>query len=200
MDRESEIYAMIICNASSLGHAIGGGMQLKVGMSLRQLTRTCTLAVVLTLSIANVAMATGLPSAGNYFLFVGPDYGFNFDSVHKYVNFTFTIINWNSRDVFIRGIGQNGPGLLHLVSSGSGMHSKLVIPSGLGKTLKVLPNKSIGVSLWYQITDCAKVPDGDGPLALDVSLRSGKWQRVGLEMPGYPPTQWQKSMANSVCP
>lgn len=169
-------------------------------MFRRRIIRVGALAAALTLSNTNWAMATGIQSANRFLLSTGSKIQETGDPIHKFVSYTFTIVNGNSRDVFIRDVGQNGPGLQLLVPSGSGMNLKLIKPFGLGKTLTVLPHKSIGLTVWFQITNCAKVPVGNWPLPIDVSWGSGKWQRVGLQMPSPPSAQWQKFMADSVCP
>lgn len=157
------------------------------------------LAGVLTLSTGDLAMATGIRSADDYFLSTGPTYQAYGDRIHQYVSETFTLTNGNSRDVLVRRIGQNGPGLQLLVSSGSGKTQKLIPPSGPGKTRIVPPHKSIRLTVWYHVSDCAKVPKGSWPLTMDVAWSSGKWQRVGLQMPSTPSVQWQMALTGWVC-
>ena len=163
---------------------------------------TCVIAsliAVLTLGTGNVAMAAGIRSANDYFLSTGPTYQVSGDKIHEYVSETFTLVNGNSREILVRKIGQNGPGLQLLVSSGLGKSQKLIPPFGPGKTQSVPPHKSIRFTVWYHVSDCAAVPKGSWSLTLDVAWRSGKWQRVSLQMPSDPSVPWPRSMTDFVC-
>ena len=62
------------------------------------------------------AMASGFPNANTYGLTTGPTFQTYADPVHKYVSYTFTLVNGSSRDADIRQIGQNGPDMQLLVS------------------------------------------------------------------------------------
>jgi hypothetical protein len=147
-----------------------------------------------------LSMAAGLPSAERYSLVPGPDTQMYSDTIHKYVSYSFTIVNEGARNVFIRHIGQSGPGLELLVPTGTGMNQRLIRPTGVGKTLTVRAHKSTGVTLWFQVNNCAKVPTGNWPIPLDASWGSANWQRVNLRLSFGDPVQWQKSIADSVCP
>lgn len=166
-------------------------IMLKMTNAQCRILRIGALAAVLTLSTGDLAMAAGIRSADDYFLSTSPTYHAYGDSVHKYVSETFTLTNGNSREVLVHRIGQNGPGLQLLVSSGSGKTQKLIPPSGSGKTRIVPPHNSIRLTIWYHVSDCAKVSKGPWPLTMDVAWSSGKWQRVGLQMLGTPSVQFR---------
>jgi len=157
------------------------------------------LVAVLTLGVGNVAMASGIRDADAYFLSTGPTYQMSGDRIHKYVSETFTLVNGNAREILVRKVGQNGLGLQLLVSAGSGKAQKLTAPSGPGRTKVVPPHKSIRLTVWYHVSDCAKIPKVSWPLTMDVAWSSGRWQRVSLQMPsGSVP--WPRSMTDFVCP
>ena len=159
-----------------------------------------SLVVVLALGTGNPAMAAGIRSASNYFLSTGPTYQMSGDRVHQYVSETFTFTNGISREVRIRMIGQNGPGLRLRVPSGSRTTQKLIPSTGSEKVQTVPPHKSIRLRVWYYISDCARVPKGIWPLTMDVAWSSGKWQRVSLQMPSGLSVPWLRSMTDLVCP
>jgi hypothetical protein len=151
-----------------------------------------SLVAVLTLGIGNLAMASGIRSANDYFLSTGPTFEVRGDRIHKNVSETFTIVNGNSRTVLVRQIGQNGPGLQLLIPH------KLIPLSGAGPTHKVPPHGSIQLIIWYHVSDCAGVPKGSRSLTMEVAWTSGKWQRVSLQMPSGP-VPWPRSMTDLVC-
>ena len=159
-----------------------------------------SLVAVLTLGTGNLAMASGISSANDHFLSTGPTFQMSGDRIDKYVSETFTLVNGNAREILVREIGQNGPGLQLLVSSGSGKTQKLIPPSGPGRTQFVPPHKSIRLTVWYYVSDCVKVPKGSWPLTMDIAWSSGKWQRVSLQMPSDPSVPWPRSMTDFVCP
>jgi len=159
-----------------------------------------SLLAVLILGTGDLAMAAGTRSADSRFLSTGPDFQTYSDSGHKYVSETFTLVNGNSREILVRKIGQNGPGLQLLVPSGSRTTQKLIPPSGSGATHAVLRHKSIRLTVWYHVSDCAKVPRGSWPLTMDVAWTAGKWQRVRLQMPSNSSVPWPRSLTNLVCP
>ena len=146
------------------------------------------------------AMASGFPNANTYGLTTGPTFQTYADPVHKYVSYTFTLVNGSSRDADIRQIGQNGPGMQLLVSVGSGMASKLVPPTGPGRIQTVLAHKSLRLTVWFRISNCATVPKGSWPLKMDVGWSTQKLLRVSLTMTSAGSLQWQKFLADSVCP
>jgi hypothetical protein len=158
-----------------------------------------TLVAVLTLGTGTLALADGVRGASDYFLSTGPTYSMSGDRVHKYVSETFTLTNGNSREVLVRRIGRNGPGLQLLVSTGSGMNQKLAPPSRPGKTRIVPPHKSIRLTVWYHVSDCAKIPKGPWPLTMDVAWSTAKWQRVNLQLPSVPTVPWPRSMTDWSC-
>ena len=171
----------------------------KMTMLKGRLFRTGVLAAVLTLSASNLVSAAGIRSASHYFLSTGPTIqGFG-DRTHKNVSETFTLVNGNSRIVLVREIGQNGPGLKLLVSSGSGTTQKLIARSGPGTTQRIPPHKSIRLTVWYHVSNCAKVPKGSWPLTMDVAWNSGKWRRVSLQMPSGASVPWPRSITDWVC-
>ena len=165
----------------------------------RRLIRIGSLAVMIILG-ASPAMATGIRSADTYFLSTGPRYQMFGDRLHKDVSYTFTLVNGNSRKVFVREIGQNGPGLELLVPRGSGTNQRLLRPSEPGVTHQIQAHKSIRLTVWFHVSKCATVPRGSWPITIDVASSLGKWQRVGLRMTSRPSVQWQKSLADLVCP
>jgi hypothetical protein len=175
------------------------GTMFKMTRSFCRLLRIGALAAVLTLGVSDLAMAAGIRSASDYFLSTGPTYQMYGDRIHRYVSYTFSLVNGSSRAVLIRKVGQNGPGLQLLVPSGSGMTQKLIPPSGLGKTHTVLPHKSIRLTVWFYVSECAKVPKGSWPLAMDAAWRTSTWQRVGLQMQSAGSVQWQRSLTGFVC-
>ena len=158
------------------------------------------LVAVLTFGSVAPVMAAGYQSASKYALSTGPTFQTYGDSIHKYVSYTFTLVNGSSRQVLIRKIGQNGPGLQLLIASRSGGRQTLSPKSRTRTTKKVLPHKSIRLTVWFHVSDCAKVPNGDWPLAMDVSWNARTWQRVNLQMTSAGSMQWQKFIADSVCP
>lgn len=159
-----------------------------------------SLVVLLALGTGNPAMAARIRSASDYSLSTGPTYQMSGDRVHKYVSETFTLTNGNSREVLIRMIGQNGPGVQLRVPSGSGRTQKLIPSTGSGKMQIVPPHKSIRLRVWYHVSDCAKVPKGSWPLTMDVAWSSGRWQRISLQMPSGASVPWPRSMTDLVCP
>ena len=169
---------------------------------MRRLTTgaAVSLVAVLTLGTGDLVMATGFPSASRYALSAGPTFQAYGDRIHRYVSYTFTLVNGSSRKILIRKIGQNGPGLQLLVPSGSGKTQKLVPPSGVGTTQTVSPHKSIRLTVWFHVSDCAKVPKGSWPLTMDVAWSTSKWQRVNLQIASAGSMRWQKFIADSVCP
>lgn len=114
----------------------------------------------------------------------------NADTVHRNVNYTFTIGTGSSREVLVREFGRCGPGL------------QLLIASGWRTTRIIAPHKSIGVTLRYHVSKCAKVPNGDWPLKLEVSWNGKAWHTITVQMNNSGPgsLEWQKSIADSVCP
>jgi hypothetical protein len=167
--------------------------------SKSRLIRIGSLAVLIILG-ASPAMATGIRSADTYFLSTGPTFQMFGDRLHKDVSYTFTLVNGNSRKVFVREIGQNGPGLELLVPRRSGTTQRLLPPSEPGVTHALQAHKSIRLTVWFHVSNCATVPRGSWPLTIDVAWSSGKWQRVGLRMTSGLSVQWQKSLADLVCP
>ena len=166
--------------------------------SRRRLAKVAALVTALVLSTVNMADAAGTPSASKYSLSTGPTYQSTGDKVHRFVSFTFTIVNGNSREIRIRQIGRNGPGLQLLVPAGSGMNQKFIPPTGPGVTRVIPAHKSIRLTVWYRVSDCAKVPHGSWPLAMNVAWSSGQWQQVALQMPSaYVP--WPRSITGFVC-
>lgn len=159
-----------------------------------------SLVAVLALGTGDLAMATGFPSASKYDLSTGPTFRSYGDRIHKYISYTFTLVNGSSREVLIRKIGQNGPGLQLLVPSGSGKTQKFIPPSGLGTTHTVPPHKSIRLTVWFHVTDCAKVLKGSWPLTMDAAWSASKRQRVNLQISSAGSMQWQNFIADSVCP
>lgn len=158
-----------------------------------------SLVTALILGAGNTAMASGIRSANDYSLSTGPTYQKSGDRIHRYVSETFTLVNGNAREILIRKVGQDGPGLQLLVSSGSGKAQKLTAPTGPGRTKIVPPHRSTRLTVWFRVSDCVKVPRGSWPLTMDVARNSGKWQRISLQMPsGSVP--WPRSMTDSVCP
>ena len=117
-----------------------------------------SLVVLLALGTGNPAMAARTRSSSDYSLSTGPTYQMSGDRVHKYVSETFTLTNGNSREVLIRMIGQNGPGLQLRVPSGSGTTQKLIPSTGMERMQIVPVHKSIRLRVWYHVSDCAKVP------------------------------------------
>jgi len=168
--------------------------------SNRGLFRIGVLAIALTVGVSSFAMAAGIRSARAYFLSAGPTFQMYGDRIHKDVSYTFTLVNGNSRRVLVRKIGQNGPGLELLVPRGTGTMQKLVSPSGPGTTHTIQAHKSIRVTVWFHVSDCATIPRGSWPLMMDAAWSPGNWERVGLQMTGGLSVQWQKSLANLVCP
>ncbi len=158
------------------------------------------LVAVVTVGSVNLAMAAGVRSASDYSLSTGPTYQLSGDRIHQYVSETFTLVNANLRRVLVRTIGQNGPGLQLRVLTGSGTTQKLIPRRGPGTMYAVPPHESIRLRVWYHVTDCAAVPKGRWPLTMDVAWRSGKWQRVTLQMPRGLVAPWPRSMTDFVCP
>lgn len=159
-----------------------------------------SLVAVLTFGAVNLAVAAGIHNASDYFLSTGPTYQEYGDSVHRFVSETFTLTNGNSREVLVRGIGRNGPGMQLRVSSGSGSAQKLLPPLGPGTTRIVPPHKSIRLTVWYHVSNCAKVPKASWPLTMDVAWSSGKWQQITLQVPSGPSVLWPRSLTSLVCP
>jgi hypothetical protein len=155
---------------------------------INRLLRTTALIALLTLGASGPAMATGSRSANSYDLSTGPTFQSGGDRIHRNVTYTFTIVNGSSRDVLIRRVGQSGPGL------------KLLIPSGWEDTRTIRPHKSISETVKFHVSNCAKVPKGTWPLTMDASWNTGTWQRVSLQLTTAGPLQWQKFIADSVCP
>lgn len=158
-----------------------------------------SLVVILTIGASNLAAASGTRSASNYSLSPGPNFQTYADVGHKYVSESFSLVNGNSRKLLVRGIGQSGPGLQLLIPTGSGVAEKLIPPSGPGMTKTVPPHKSIRLTVWLHVIDCAKVPKGSWPLTMDVAWTSGKWQRVSLQMPSGRLAPWPRSLTDLVC-
>jgi hypothetical protein len=169
-------------------------------MLQRRLIGIGTLVIVFAVSTGSPVMAAGNRSASVFLLSTGSTYQMSGDRIHKYVSYTFTLLNGSSRQVLVNKIGQNGPGLQLLVPSGSGMTQKLVPSSGPGKTQTIPPHKSIRLTVWFRVSDCATVPKGSWPLTMEAAWSSGKWQRVSLGLTSGLSVQWQKSLANLVCP
>jgi hypothetical protein len=145
------------------------------------------LALVLTLSTADLALAAGIRSASGYNLSTGPAFRVTGDTIHRNASYTFTLVNGSSREVLVRNIGQVGPGL------------RLLVPSGGEKNRTVLPHKSISVTIEYHVSDCATVPTGSWPLTIDAAWKAGKWQRVSLQLLNAGSMQWQKFIAHAAC-
>ncbi len=163
-----------------------------------RLAALAALAAAFALSTVNFAAAAGTPSASIYSLSPGPKTQTTSDRIHKIVSYTFTVVNGNSRRVLLRRIGQNVPGLELLVPNGSGTKQNLIPPSGPGKTHVIRAHMSITLTVWYRVSDCANVPKGPWPLAMDVAWSSEKWQRVALQLPSAS-VPWPKSLTSFVC-
>jgi hypothetical protein len=148
---------------------------------------------------ADLAMATGNLSANIYGLTTGPTFQSYGDRIHRYVSYTFTLVNGSSRDVDVRHIGQNGPGLQLLVAVRSGTGSKLVPLTGLGKIQIVPAHRSIRLTVWFHVSNCTAVPKSFWPLTMDAGWSTKKLQRVSLQMSSASSLQWQKSLSDSVC-
>ena len=168
--------------------------------SNRRHIRIGALAVMLALGAGSSVAAAGIRSASTYFLSSGSTIQMSGDRIHKDVSYVFTLVNGNARKVFVRGIGRSGPGLELLVPRGSGTTMRLDPPSGPGTTHTVPAHKSIRLTVWFHVSDCSTVPRGSWPLTMDVAWSPGKWNRVGLQMTSGLSVQWQKSLANLVCP
>ena len=171
----------------------------KLKKSQGRLPVLALLVVIFTLGTVNVAIASGAQNANNYSLSTGSTFQMTGDRVHKNVSYTFTLINGNSSDVLVRDIGHSVPGLELLVPTGSGMKQKLIPPTGPGKAKIVLPHGAIRLTVWYHISDCAKVPKSSWPLTLSAAGESGNWQRVSISIPsGTVP--WPMSLTAFICP
>lgn len=171
-------------------------------------TKTTKLGLLFRISLCATGMAllactpvfaAGSHSASSYALSTGPTFGVFGDKLHKNVSETFSIVNGNSRQVFIEKIGKNGPGLQLLVASGFGKTRKLEVPSGARRIYRIPAHKSLRITVWYHVTDCAKVPTGSWPLSLDVAWNSENWRRVNLQISATPSVPWPKSMTRWVC-
>ncbi len=163
------------------------------------LFRICVCASGITFLACTAVFAAEGQSASSYSLSTGPTFEVYGDKLHRNVSETFSIVNGSSRQVFIEKIGKNGPGLQLLVASGSGKIKKLEVPSGTRRIYRLPAHKSLRITVWYHVTDCAKVPTGSWPLSLDVAWNSENWRRVNLQMPGTPSVPWPKSMTRWVC-
>ncbi len=163
------------------------------------LLRISVLAFGMTLLVCTPVFAAGGQSASSFSLSTGPTFGVSGDKLHKNVSETFSIVNGNSRQVFLEKIGKNGPGLELLVASGSGKTRKLEVPSGTRRIYRIPAHKSLRITVWYHVTDCATVPTSSWPLSLDVAWNSANWRRVNLQMPGTPSVPWPRSMTRWVC-
>lgn len=152
------------------------------------------------LGTADLAVATGISNANIYDLSTGPTFQTYGDRIHRYVGYTFTLVNGSPRDVDVRHIGQNGPGLQLLVPEGSGTASKLVQPVGPGKIRIVRAHGSIRLTVWFHVSNCTTVPKGSWPLTMDVGWSTKKLQRLRLQVTSAGSLQWQRFLADSVCP
>ncbi len=166
--------------------------------SKRYLVRAVAFVLAFSLGGVNLALAAGTPSASIFSLSTGPKTQTTSDRVHKLVSFTFTLVNGESREILIRQVGQNAPGLQLLIPIGTGTKQKLIPPSGPGKTRAIPAHKSILLTVWYHVSDCAKVPKGPWPLTVDLAWSSGKWQRAALQMPSAS-VPWPRSVTGFVC-
>lgn len=156
------------------------------------------LVAVLTLGAVGAAVASGTLNANNYLLSMGPTFQMTGDRVHENVSYTFTLINGNSSNVLVRGVGRSVPGLELLVPTGSGMKQKLIPLTGPGKTQIVPPHGAIRLTVWYHISDCAKVPKRSWPLTLSAAWGSERWQSVSISVPsGAVP--WPRSVTEFIC-
>jgi len=156
------------------------------------------LVAALTLGTVNAAIASGTQNENNYSLSMGSTFQMTGDRVHKNVSYTFTLINGNSSIVHVRDIGNSVPGLDLLVPTGSGMKQKLIPLTGPGKTQIVPPHGAIRLTVWYHISDCAKVPKRSWPLTLSAAWESEKWQSVSIPVSsGSVP--WPRSVTEFIC-
>jgi hypothetical protein len=155
----------------------------------KHLAATFALVGLLVLVVSTSASAISTRSEGFYFLSTGDSFQINSDSAHRNAGYTFTLETGSSREVLVRDIGRSGPGL------------QLQKPTTLRQTRVIPPHESISITLHYHVSSCAKVPKGDWPLELEVAWKSGKWYRVKVQMLNAGLSlQWQKSIANGVCP
>jgi hypothetical protein len=135
------------------------------------------------------AFAANAPNAETYFLSTGTKWDVNADTVNRDVGYTFSIETGLSRAVLVREIGRSGPGL------------QLQNLPTWRTTRTIPPHKSISVTLRYHVSDCATVPNGDWPLRLEASFKGGAWHVITMQINSGPGTpEWQKSIADSVCP
>ena len=164
----------------------------------RRFVMSIVLTAVLTLEIVSVAAAQGAQSINNFSLTTGATYQMTGDRLHKYVSYTFTLLNGDSREVLVREISRNVPGLQSLVPTGSKMDQKLIPSKGPGIAQLVPPHKALRLTVWFYVSDCANIPKVSWPLTLYAAWRGGKWQRVRIQISsGSVP--WPRSLTSFVC-
>jgi hypothetical protein len=146
------------------------------------------LVVGLILGTVDLSTASSGQNASRFNLSPGRTFQTTADRIHQNVSYTFTLVNGSSREVFVRKFGANGPGL------------KLLVPHDWTNLRTIGPHKSIGVTVRYHIGDCNEVPRTPWPLPLEVSLKTGKWQLASLHLLSAGSIQWQKFLADAVCP
>ena len=180
----------------------GGTLKSKSSFEGVPMRRMLTLALVSYVAIfgsGTSAAAAKIRNASDYFLSTGPTSQSTVDVQHRNVSETFSLVNGNSRNVYVRRIGADGPGLVLRKSTGAALTGGLTLPTGPGMTWTVPPHQSIQLAVSFHVSDCSKVPKGAIPLTLDVAWRLGNWHRVSLQMPSEPLSPWPRSLTSLVC-
>lgn len=95
-------------------------------------------------------MVAGAKSAAGYSLSIGATYQMTGDRVHKFVSYTFTLVNGTSREVLVRQFGRNDPDLALPVPTGTGTKQKLIAPSEPEQTQIVPPHESLRLTIWFR--------------------------------------------------